>query len=140
MRERIAQFLTYRPRHKLVFAPAVSSSIRTVDVGFELASRLKDKLLSAHISMIAEDELNSLLKTSIHHDDMIGDYIALRNWGILFEPELKFNLLSIFDSYSKTSTLILIDCGIADNDNFHLVDKHFNQTLPLGKLSPFIIS
>lgn len=140
MRERIAQFLSYDPRHKLVFAPTVDPCLPTVDVGFELASRLNDKLVSPHLSMIAEDELNNILKRSLCKDDIIGDYIALSNWGILFEPELKLNLLSLFDSYSKSATLILINCGQADNECFHLVSKHFNSSVPLGKLSPFIIS
>lgn len=140
MRERIAQFLSYEPRHQLVFVPKGVPCLHSVDVGYELASRLKGKLTSPYISMIAEDELNSILKSSVHKDDIIGDYIALSNWSILFEPELKLNLLSLFDSYSKNLTLILINCGQADNERFHLVNNHFNNSVPLGKLAPFIIS
>lgn len=140
MRERIAQFLSYDPRHKLVFVPTADPCLHTVDVGFELASRLNDKLASPHLSMLAEDELNAILRRSLCKDDIIGDYIALSNWGIIFEPELKLNLLSLFDSYSKSATLILINCGQADNECFHLVSQHFNSSVPLSKLSPFIIS
>lgn len=89
--------------------------------------------------MIAEDCLYSLIKQAITHDEIIGNYVAITNWGILFEPILKFNLLSLFDSFSKSNTLILVDCGQADYENFHLVSKHFNTTFPIGNLHPYII-
>lgn len=139
MRERIAQFLSYDPRHKLVFAPTADPCLHTVDVGFELASRLKDRLVSPHLAMIAEDELNAILKNSLRKDDIIGDYIALSNWGILFEPSLKLNIVALFDSFSKNQNLILVNCGQADNACFHLISKHFNTSFPMGQLSPYII-
>ena len=73
------------------------------------------------------------------HDEIIGNYVAITNWGILFEPILKFNLLSLFDSFSKSNSLILVDCGQADSEKFHLVGKHFNTTFPIGNLHPYIL-
>lgn len=89
--------------------------------------------------MIAEDCFNAILRRAIKEDPIIGDYIALENWGILFEPALKLNLVSMFDSHSKSNALILVDCGQADYENFHLVSKHFNTTFPIGNLHPYIL-
>ena len=89
--------------------------------------------------MIAEDCVNSILRRSIKEDDVIGDYVAISNWGILFEPALNLNLVSIFESHSKSNVLILVDCGQADYENFHLVSKHFNTTFPIGNLHPYIL-
>lgn len=89
--------------------------------------------------MIAEDYLNTIFRRAIKKDPIIGDYIALENWGILFEPALKLNLVSIFDSHSKSNALILVNCGQADYENFHLVSKHFNKTFPIGNLHPYIL-
>lgn len=139
MREKIAQFLKYSPRNKVVFTPSVPSCLYTLDVGYELASLIKDELDSPHLPMIAEDCLYSLIKHAITHDEIIGNYVAIINWGILFEPSLKFNLLSLFDSLSKSNTLILVDCGQADYENFHLVSRHLNTTFPIGNLHPYII-
>lgn len=75
----------------------------------------------------------------MRHDDVIGDYVAIANWGILFEPIFKFNLLSLIDSFSKSNTLILVDCGQADYENFHLVSKHFKTSFPIGDLHPYIL-
>lgn len=139
MREQIAQYLSYCPRNKLVFAQRIDPHLKTLDVGFELASLIKDDLSSPHLTMIAEDELNRIIRNSIQQDDIIGDYIALSNWGILFETDLKLNLVSLFDSYSKNQTLILVNCGEIDSETFHLVSKHFNTRLPLEQLTPYII-
>lgn len=139
MREKIAQYFSYDPRNKLIFAPSLDQHLQSIDVGFELAKSIESDLSSQHFPMIAEDCLNAILRRSIKEDPIIGDYIALENWGILFEPALKFNLVSIFDSHSKSNALILVNCGQADYENFHLVSKHFNTTFPIGNLHPYIL-
>lgn len=139
MREKIAQFLKYSPRNKVVFTPSVPSCLNTLDAGYKLASHIKEELDSPHLPMIAEDCLYSLIKHAITYDEIIGNYVAITNWGILFEPILKFNLLSLFDSFSKSNTLILVDCGQTDYEKFHLVSKHFNTTFPIGSLNPYIL-
>lgn len=139
MREKIAQYLNYNPRNKLIFTPHADPRLQTIDVGFKLARLIQDDLESCHLPMVAEDNLNSLLRKSLANDDVIGNYVAIENWGILFEPALKLNLVSIFDSHSKSNTLILVNCGQADYDNFHLVSRHFNTTFPIGNLHPYLL-
>lgn len=139
VREKIAQFLNYDPRNKLIFTPHADPRLQTIDVGFELARLIQNDLESSHLPMIAEDNLNSILRKSLVYDDVIGNYVAIENWGILFEPALKLNLVSIFDSHSKSNALILVDSGQADYENFHLVSKHFNTTFPIGNLHPYIL-
>ncbi|MDE6480269.1 MAG: hypothetical protein K2L45_08355 [Muribaculaceae bacterium] len=139
MRERIAQYLNYDPRNKLIFAPSLDRHLQSVDVGFELSKAIEADLSSKHLPMVAEDSLNTILRHAVKKDEIIGDYIAIENWGILFETALKLNIVSIFDSHSKSNALILVDCGQADNENFHLVSKHFNTTFPIGNLHPYIL-
>lgn len=139
MREKIAQFLKYCPRNKVIFTPTIDPCLKTVDGGYELANYIKNDLDSPHLPMIAEDCLYSLMQRAMMHDEVIGDYVAIANWGILFEPILKFNLLSLFDSFSKNNALILVDCGEADYEKFHLVSKHFNTTFPIGNLHPYFL-
>lgn len=139
MRDKIAQYLTYNPRNKLIFAPSLDRHLQSVDVGFELSKAIEPYLSSKHLPMISEDSLNNILRHAIRKDEIIGDYIAIENWGILFETALQLNLVSIFDSHSKSNVLILVDCGQADYENFHLVSKHFNTTFPIGNLNPYIL-
>lgn len=139
MREKIAQFLKYCPRNKVIFTHSIDPCLKTLDVGYELADLIKNDLNSPHLPMIAEDCLNSLIRQAISHDEIIGNYVAITNWGILFEPILKFNLLSLFDSISKSNTLILVDCGETDNENFHFVSKELKISFPIGDLHPYIL-
>lgn len=139
MRDRIAQYLSYYPRNKLIFTSRIPSTLNAVDIGFELSSLIKDHLSSTFLPMITDELLGKTLTKSRFRDEKIGDYIAIANWGILFEPALKLNLLSLFDSYSKNQTLILINCGEVDSERFHLVNTKYNTVLPLEQLSPYII-
>lgn len=139
MRERIAQYLTYNPRNKLIFSPTIDPNLHSVDVGYDLSSLIKEDISSPYLPMVAEEMLGKILKNAVLNDEVIGKYIAISNWGILFEPDLKLNLLSLFDSYSKNQTLILVNCGEVNSESFHLVSNYFNTALPLGQLTPYII-
>ena len=139
MRERIAQFLKYQPRNKLVFTPQIDSPLYSVDVGVELSALIQENLGSPQLPLIAEDKLRSLIGNSTLTDDIIGEYVALSNWGILFEPGLKLNLLSLLDSYSKSRTVILVNSGEGDNDDFYLVNRFFKTSLHWESLKPYIL-
>lgn len=139
MRDKIAQYMALCPRNKLIFTPRLDSALKSVDVGYELAKAIEPSLSSNLLSMIAEDEVKAIFRKHTYSDEVIGDYLALTNWGILFEPSLKLNIVALFDSFSKNQNLILVNCGQADNACFHLVSKHFNTSFPMGQLSPYII-
>ena len=139
MRERIAQFLKYQPRNKLVFTPQLDSHLYSIDVGYELSTLIQEDLNSPQLSLIAEDKLHSIIRNFTKSDDTIGDYVALSNWGIIFEPELKFNLLSLLDSYSKNRTIIFVNCGEGDNEDFYLVNRFFKTSLHWESLKPYIL-
>ena len=139
MRERIAQFLKYQPRNKLVFTPQIDSSLHSVDVGYELSVLIQEDLSSPQLPFIAEDKLHSIIRNFTKSDDTIGEYVALSNWGILFEPELKLNLLSLLDSYSKSRTVILVNCGEGNNEDFYLVNRFFKTILHWESLKPYIL-
>lgn len=136
MRERIAQFIELAPRNKLVFIPGVEPHLHTVDVGYELSKRIQSKLASPHLPMIAEESLKAILAGGVATDPIIGKYISIVNWGILLEPSLKLNLVSLLDSYSKGQTLIVANSDKAPKTS------HANQyepPFPIGNLSPYII-
>lgn len=139
MREKIAQYLSYSPRNKVIFTPTVDPCLHTLDMGYELSYLIKDQLNSSHLPMIAEDCFSSIMRKALKYDEIIGDYIAIENWGILFEQRLKFNLHSLFESYSKTNSLILANCGEADYEKFHLVSKNYNTSFSIGYFQPYII-
>ena len=96
----IAEFVAQNTRNKLVCCDHDIDGISFVDVGFELSLRLSKS------SYDNDSALTDVLGQSFHHDE-IGSYLAIRNIGILFEPELKLNIRDILDSYSKNQCLIV---------------------------------
>lgn len=140
MRERIAKFLEFDPRNKVVFVPRLDSHLQTVDVGNVLAAAIEPHLSSPTLPQIAEEAIRKIMINARHHDPVIGPYVALRNWGILFEPSLEINLLSLFDQYDKNQTLILENCGVVANGRFHLANKYSNYGFPIGELKPYILN
>lgn len=96
----ISELVAQNTRHKLVFCGHSIDEISFVDVGFELSLRLSKS------SYDNDSALTDVFGQSFHHDK-IGPYLAIRNIGILFEPELKLNIRDILDSYSKNQCLIV---------------------------------
>lgn len=72
MREKVAQYLTYNPRNKLIFAPSLDRHLQSVDVGVELSKAIEPDLSSKHLPMIAEDWLNNILHHAIRKDEILS--------------------------------------------------------------------
>ena len=90
MRERIAQYLTYGPRNKLIFAPRLDRHLQSVDVGFELSKAIEPNTLSRHQPMIAEDSINAILRHAIKKDKILSLFDRLMTPEELIQ---KFNQL-----------------------------------------------
>ena len=74
------------------------------------------------VAYAAEDFLADIL-SSPQIDSSLGKYIALENIGILFEPELGFNLKATLDNASTNKTIIICsEAQIKDNRLYFLQD------------------
>ena len=97
----IEDYLQQNTRNKIVFCPTEIEGIAFVDAGRSLSMAILD----------GEDAANAVnhLFGSSHNHPSIGNYLALKNNGILFEPELKLNLRDILLSYSKNQCLVILE-------------------------------
>jgi glycoprotease/Kae1 family metallohydrolase len=79
------------------------------DLGYNLSLVLKEneKFKNEELTFIVHEELTKLLNDNITTHPELGDYICLSNIGILFEKELKINILQTFQRLSKNTLLIL---------------------------------
>ena len=96
----ISEYVAQNTRNKLVFCDHSIDELDFVDVGFELSLRLSKS------SYDNDSALAAVLGQSSRHDK-IGSYLAIKNIGILFEPELRLNIRDMLDSYSKNQCLIV---------------------------------
>ena len=105
---RISELVAQNTRNKLVFCDHSIDELHFVDVGFELSLRLSKSSYDndSALADVLVLSLSNVLGQSSRHDK-IGTYLAIRNIGILFEPELKLNIRDILDSYSKNQCLII---------------------------------
>ena len=123
MLSKLSQFSRSASRNHIAFVQGNVESLEYVDLGYELSSKIEDILTDRRLSMKAQDYLKSIIMSNIHKDNDLGEYIAIKNIGILFEPELNFSLEALFNSWSQ-NTLLIVDIanGKVDNKRFFLED------------------
>ncbi|MDD3910136.1 MAG: hypothetical protein PHN86_09325, partial [Proteiniphilum sp.] len=109
------QHIAADSRHKLLFVTREIEDISFVDVGTELSAAIEHILHEKRLSMVAEEALDKIVDQYTIYDPDIGDYVAIRNIGILFEPALHINLHAKVDSWSRTRVLIIHHEGTIHN-------------------------
>jgi len=114
------QHIAADSRHKLLFVTREIEDISFVDVGTELSAAIEHILHEKRLSMVAEEALDKIVDQYTIYDPDIGDYGAIRNIGILFEPALHINLHAKVDSWSRTRVLIIHHEGTIHNHVFFL--------------------
>ncbi len=114
------QHIAADSRHKLLFVSYEMEGISFVDMGTELSAAIELSLQNRRLPMIAEEALEKIIDQYTVYDADIGDYIAIRNIGVLFEPALHINLHAKIDSWSKSRVLIIHHEGVVHNQVFFL--------------------
>ena len=133
--QNIVEYLKQATRNRLVFCHEPIKGLTFVDLGKVLAVALSgENLHSPTIAYTAEDVLAEIL-SSPQNDSQIGSYVALENIGILFEPELEFNLNSILDNASTNKTIVVCSDGTILSDKFYFFQPGDGVFIDLGGLS-----
>lgn len=127
----IAKYVKQNTRNKIVFCNGDIDGISFVNVGFILSQLLTDDESFANgYQLLCNRILNQHLYNSI-----IGDYIAIENIGILFEPELKLDLHNIMESFSHNQCLIIKSDAEINNENLYFLSSGDTATISLSGLS-----
>ena len=137
MIKQISQYLSIDLRHKLFFVSSQDHGINFADIGFLLSKAIENNLDSKHLSLLADEKLEKFIKDNVISNPEIGKYVAIRNIGILFEPELKLDLRAKFDSWSK-SYILIVDAkdGMIINDTFYLASaQNTSYSINLSEIS-----
>lgn len=135
MKAIIADYLAQATRNRLVFCHEQIEGLTFVNVGKVLAESLaKQDLRSPMIAYMAEEVLDDIL-SSTKVDDEIGSYVALDNIGVLFEPDLAFNLKSVIDSASTNKVVIIHSDGIIKSDRYYFLQEGDASFIDLHGLS-----
>ena len=118
------QHIAANSRHKLLFVTHEIEGVSFVDVGTELSAAIEHILHEKRLSMVAEEALDKIIDQDTIQDHDVGNYVAIRNIGILFEPALHINLHAKVDSWSRTRVLIIHHEGTIHNHVFFLTTNN----------------
>lgn len=116
-KEKIKQFISQVSRNKIIFCHEPISILHFVDVGKELSFVIKEQEEPSGYSSACKR-----IFEQTYNDEVIGSYLALSNWIILFEPDLKLDLRSIVESFSINKCLILLSNGSIKENRYLLMD------------------
>ena len=134
----IQSYLNTTARNKIIFFRDDIPGIEPIDLGNKVAGSISkivnDKRLSFKAKLIIEDVLSSNI---IKHDNY-GKLLAITNIGILFEPDLKIDIINFFDSYSSSTPLFIKWEGEIDNGNLFFLSKQNGIKVELKNLSHII--
>ena len=116
-KEKIKQFISQVSRNKIIFCHEPISNLHFVDVGKELSFVIKEQEEPSGYSNACKRIFEQTYK-----DEVVGSYLVLSNWSILFEPDLKLDLRSIVESFSINKCLILLSNGSIKENRYLLMD------------------
>lgn len=118
-------------RNKVVLCQSLIEGLAYVDVGFKMS-----RILSQDSSLVSQGaKLLSLVLDCSVVDSSLGKYLAIQNIGILFEPELQFNLQAIIEKYSKGQTLIISAPGVVEDGVFYFENRDGGCKINLQNLT-----
>ena len=122
-----------------MFDPSSSLDVESVDAGAYLAKVLQSKVQKKNLNMYASDAIRKMLGEHIHEHPQYGQYVALSNIGILFEPALAFNLETLVEQTAKSILLIIQAKGVVEKDRFYFLSPSHNLSISLKNLNYIVI-
>lgn len=137
--ETIQKFINNSSRNKLVFDTKGLLDIHYLNLGLELSKSLDPLLNDTKIGLIAKQKLDHLLGDSIYDADLSYPILAIENIGILFEKELKIDIVTLFDKHSQNNVLLVRWPGTIVKGVLCFLTKEKGITINIDHLSYTII-
>lgn len=137
--DKVLSYIKSPSRNKVVIHQRQIEGIISLNIGFELAGSLAEKLNGKNLALVASSTLDSLVsKHSFNHDEY-GHVIALKNLGILLEPALKLDFSSLLTKYSTGTTLFIHWDGEIDNNKLYFLSKQKGRQIDISNISHIVI-
>lgn len=132
----IKQYLPQGASHRLLFTSYFPEDMRIVDLGALVARAIEDSLSKKSLPFIADEAIEDIIQKNICHSPVIGNYVAIRNIGILFEPALQLNICTKVSSWARSYALIIDgNEGVIKNNIFYLSTAEGKYSFSLSEIS-----
>lgn len=111
-------------RHHLFFSRQEVEGVDYADVGLFLSQVIVDRLEKKHLPMIADDHLNGIIEAHTHTVSGVGEVVGIKNFNILFEPQLDMNLQLKLDSFAKGKFFFVKQEGELSGGRYYMTDHN----------------
>lgn len=119
--DRLQSFIHSPSRNHLVLSNGCLDGIKYTDVGFDVSCFIEEIIGDRRLSMRVQDYITKFFREHIFQSDSLGQYLALSNVGILFEPALKLDVEALFDRWSQNITLFIdMGKGVLTDNRYYL--------------------
>ena len=137
--QQIINFAKYASHHHVIFCREVIPELTFVNVGLVLSEKiLEEGLDSPMLDFATDDFIQEIMSRHVSHPE-IGNYLALTNIGILFEPSLSYNISELFKSHSRNKILFIHTQAVIKDDVLYFNNPSDNITAELSGVHYIIV-
>lgn len=130
----ISLIKSYR-RNVVIFHSDYIFDFEPIDLGVLLAQFIYSRKNYSKLPIQSIAFLNTYLSNAVSYHRTYGSILSISNVGILFEKELKINVISLFGSLSANNTLFIKYDGEIDGDELYFLHKNTGIKLNIKELN-----
>lgn len=137
----ISSYKNLATRNKIIFhfdEINEINEINSVDLGRKMAEVIFLKGTD-RISLWFSDELDKILQNSIFEHPYFGNYLSVKNIGLILEPEIKFNFKEFLNRYSQNNMLLVKWEGEIDDGKLYFLTKENGLQINIKDLSHIVL-
>lgn len=136
----IEKYLRQPSRNKLILLKNKKVlDLEYIDLGNYISNCIYKNELNYKFSNRIFTHLDELVLESPTNHKTFGNYLALYNIGILFEPELKVNVSHFLEWYSQNLILFIEWEGSLDDNYLYFLTKENGFKVAIKNLSHIVI-
>jgi hypothetical protein len=139
LKNKIETYLGTNPRNKIIIHQNPLLDITSLNLGCSLSKSISHFKSKKRLPLQIISTLQKELNKSITFYPNYGQTLAITNIGILFEPELKININTLFDEFSKNNALFVEWKGSIENTTLFFLNNTDRIKINLNTLSHIIL-
>jgi hypothetical protein len=136
---KLRNYINSQSRNKIIFHCQKFSDFKSINIGELISESIFNFKEHNRVALRASSEINEILNSAISHHEVFGMCLSIENIGILFEPELKIDFVSLLDKFSQNNVLFVKWEGEIDTDDIYFLSKENGIKINIKNLSHITI-
>jgi len=139
MEETITQYISVFSRNKIIIHSDEFDFLKTIDLGQTLSECIYNFDGIEKLPNRVLQEIDDMFSDSVAVHESYGEYLSIKNVGILFEPALKLNVYQLFEKYSLNNALFVEWQGDIVDSHLYFLSKERGIKTNIKNLSHIIL-